>query len=145
MKADKKLEYIKMLDIFSEAFGENEAQSPEEIREELRSEGLDIDNVEADLFQFQQEISMKARRLILDEAKSKRDSYLMRMQEIVERVNNWTREQLFERFNNISRGENDLVIAYRDLEDKKDEDIKTILIDIELSMLIPEDGEDEYQ
>ena len=139
MNTDKKLEYINMLDLLSEAFGESEEQSPVEIRKELQDEGLDIDSTEIDLFNFQQEISKTARRKVLDEAKIRRNSYFLKQKEIVDKFSNWTKEQLIDYFKNISNEDQGLILAYRDLKNKKDEDIKAILIDLELSRLPKED------
>jgi len=141
MSTDKKYEYIKLLDALSETFGESDEQTPDEIRDELREEGFDIDSVEAELMKFQQEISMAAKRQALDEAKSCREKLVAKQQEIINNIKNWTKEQVLERFKDILSNEPDLVVAYRDLEAKKDEDMKAILVDLELTRLAAEEDE----
>jgi 5'-3' exonuclease len=141
MSTDKKYEYIKLLDALSETFGESDEQTPDEIRDELREEGFDIDSVETELMKFQQEISMAAKRQTLDEAKSRREKLVAKQQEIINNIKNWTKEQVLERFKDILSNEPDPVVAYRDLEAKKDEDMKAILVDLELTRLAAEEDE----
>lgn len=140
MSIDKKLEYIKLLHMLSETFGDGEGQAPDEIREELRGEGIDINNAEAELIKFQREISTAAKRQTLDEAKIKREGLVLKQKEIMAKVRNWTREQLEERLKEIISIEPDVAIAYRDLKTKEDEDIREILVDIELARLTAEEG-----
>ncbi|MGB9498693.1 MAG: hypothetical protein ACKVE4_02880 [Dissulfuribacterales bacterium] len=139
MSIDKKLEYIKLLNSLSEIFGESEGQSPDEIREELKNEGFDINSAEVELIKFQQNISMAAKRQALDEAKNKREKLSVIKQQMLDKVKNWTRDQVVERLKHILSVEPDTVVAYRNLNSKEDEDIKAILIDLELAMLITEE------
>ena len=140
MTIDKKLEHIKLLHMLSETFGDSEGQSPDEIREELRGEGFDINIAEAELINFQREISMAAKRQILNIAKINREGLIARQKEIMAKFRNWTREQLEERLKEILSMEPDAAVAYRDLKTKGDEDIKEILVDIELARLTAEEG-----
>lgn len=135
MATDIKLEHIQLLDMLSETFGESEGQSPDEIRKELREEGLDIDSVESELMYFRQEISMAARSSALDEAKNEREKLLARKKEIMDKIKHWTKEQIRERLEEILKAEPDAAVAYRNLETDKEEDLKTILADIELARL----------
>lgn len=54
-----RIKYLKLLHNLSEAFGESDDQTPEEIRQELREEGFDIDSAEKRLLEFQRELSVK--------------------------------------------------------------------------------------
>lgn len=145
MGIDKKLEYIKLLDKLSEALGESEGQSPDEIREELQEEGFDISSTEAGFLKFQQDLSMAAKRQVLDDAEQERTFFESKMQSIKEKIKGWTKDQVLERFKNLSSDDPNLVVAYRDLEGKKDEDIKEILIDIERAQLMAEDEDETFE
>lgn len=143
MSTNKKLEYIKLLDKLSETFGDSEGQSPDEIREELNEEGFDIVSAETEFYKFQQEISMAAKRQVLDEAGKQRNLLESKINNIKEKIKGWTKDQIMDRFKDLSTFDPDLVVAYRDLESKKDEDIKELLIDIEIAQLMAEnEGED---
>lgn len=142
MSIDKKLEYIKLLDKLSETIGESEGQSPNEIRDELQEEGFDIVSAEAGFLEFQQNLSMAAKRQALDDAEQERTLFESKMQSIKEKIKGWTKDQVLDRFKDLSNNDPKLVVAYRDLEDKKDEDIKEILIDIERAQLMAK-NEDE--
>ncbi len=143
MSTNKKLEYIKLLDKLSETLGDSEEQSPDEIREEFHEEGFDIVSAETKFLKFQEEISMAAKRQVLDEAGKQRNRLENKINNIKEKIKGWTKDQIMDRFKDLSTSDPDLVVAYRNLESKKDEDIKEILIDIELAQLMAEnEGED---
>lgn len=55
------LEYIQTMDKLSEILGDSDGQTPDEIREEFREDGFDIDGAEAEMMEFQKEISAEAR------------------------------------------------------------------------------------
>lgn len=94
MNIEKKIKYIQLLDNLSEAFGESDDQSPEEIRQELRDEGFDIDATENRLLKFQQEISMAAKREVLDKAKIQRKKTLLLRDEIVNKIKKLSKDQI---------------------------------------------------
>lgn len=138
MNTDKNLEYIKILNALSETFGESEGQSPDDIRTELREEGFDIESAENELIQFQKRISMAARRQVLDEAKYKRENISEIKKQMIDTIKEWSRDQVMERLKNILSTEPEAAIAYRDLNTREDEDMKQILIDLELAKLVAE-------
>jgi 5'-3' exonuclease len=148
MSTDKKLEYIKLLDKLSETFGESEGQSPDEIRAELSEDGFDIDSAEAEMMRFQQDVAMAAKMQTMEEAKRQRENLAAKQKEIMDKIKSWTSEQIIEKIKGITNNEPDLVVAYRDLDREKDgdiEEIKAILIDIELANLLPEEDENGYK
>lgn len=145
MSANKNLEYIKLLDKLSETFGDSEGQSPDEIREELNGEGFDIVFAETEFYKFQQEISMAAKRQVLDEAGKQRNILESKINNIKEKIKGWTKDQIMDRFKDLSTADPDLVVAYRNLESKKDEDIKELLIDIELAQLMVKNEDEDLE
>lgn len=143
MSTDKKLEYIKLLDKLSETLGDCEGQSLDEIREEMQEEGIDVGAAEAEFLRIQQEISRAAKRQALDEAGQQRALLGNKISEIKQKIKSWTKDQIVDRLDGLLETDPELGVAYRDLENKKDEDIKEILIDIEIAQLMKRDeGED---
>jgi len=143
MSTDKKLEYIKLLDKLSETLGDSEGQSLDEIREEMQEEGIDVGAAEAEFLKSQQEISRAAKRQALDEAGQQRVLLGNKISEIKQKIKAWTKDQILDKLDSILETDPEFGVAYRDLENKKDEDIKEILIDIEIAQLMKRDeGED---
>lgn len=145
MSANKNLEYIKLLDKLSETLGDSEGQSSDEIREEFHEEGFDIVSAETEFLKFQQELSMAAKRQVLDEAGKQRNLLESKINDIKDKIKSWTKDQIMDRFKDLSIADPDLVVAYRDLESKKDEDIKEILIDIELAQLMAKNEDQDLE
>ena len=146
MSTDKKLEYIKMLDKFSEAFGESEKQTVDEVCEELREEGFDVDSAEARLMNFQQKMEMAALTQPLDEAKKRREEQESKYKEIYEQLKSWTNEQIIERIKDLAQKDPDLSIAYREYKNGKAggiEDMRELLTDIMIAESIPEEDDNE--
>jgi hypothetical protein len=144
MSIDKKLEYIKMLDKLSETFGESEGQTPDEVRNELREEGFDIDSAELRLMDFQKKIEMSALTQPLDEAKMEREQNENKYNEIYERLKSWTNEQVIERIKELAQKNPDLSIAYREYNSEKHsqiDDVREILIDIMIAESIHKEDE----
>lgn len=145
MSTDKKLEYIKMLDKLSEAFGESEEQTPDEVRDELREEGFDIDSAEARFMEFQRKIEMEALAQPLDDAREERKEQEAKHKKIYARIKSWTDEQIIERIKEHAQKDPDLSIAYREYESGKSggiEDMRELLTDIMIAESVPEEGED---
>ena len=87
MNLEEKLRYIKLLDTLSDAMGDNEDQTSDEIRIELHEVGFDIDGAEARLMKFQEEVSMSTKRQALEDARTKREKLQPMGREIAEKWN----------------------------------------------------------
>lgn len=61
MTIDKK-KFLKTLDVLADALGRSDNQNSEEIKDELREEGVEIDTIMEYLKNAQQSISMAAKR-----------------------------------------------------------------------------------
>lgn len=142
MNLEEKLRFIKLLDALTDAMGDSDDQSTDEIREELHEEGFDIDAAEDRFLEFQKEISMAAKRQALDEAKIRREKSQSLSQVVKGKIARWSREQILERFKEIASTNPELAIFYRDLEARKDEDIRELLKDAELALLAFGDDKD---
>ena len=134
MGTNEKETYMMILDALTDALGRSEDKSVEEIKDELREEGVDVDSALTRLKKIQQSISMEAKRSILDSAMEKRLEFEKKRPDILDKFIGWTREQLLERFNElIQLSDFDVGMAHRDLESKETEDLRSILEDLELA------------
>ena len=133
MKTDKE-KYLKIFDTLSDALGSSEGQSIDEIKEELRDEGVNFDAALARLQQAQQRISMEARRSSLDSAREKRLKLVKRGHEFVGNFKDWSREQIIARIKELSKQNGPMVgVAYRELNAMGEEEITSILEDLEIT------------
>jgi len=123
--------YMKTLDALTEALAESEGQSLEEIKADIRDEGIDVDAALARLKNAQLNISMAAKRSALDAARKKRLKLVKKGHEFIGRFSDWTREQIIERIKELSGAEAGL--AYRDLEAMGTEEMVSILEDLEMA------------
>ena len=133
MKIDKE-KYLEIFDTLSDALGRSEGQSVDEIKEELRVERVDVDAVLARLQQAQQRISMEAKRSSLDIAREKRLKLVKRGHEFVGKFKDWSREQIIARIKELSKQNGPMVgVAYRELDAMGEEEITSILEDLEMA------------
>lgn len=126
---NKKREHFKILDTLTDALGRSEGESAEEIKEELRNDGIDVDGILTHLKDAQKNISMEAKRSALDRAREKRLNSNQRSFNIIGQFSNWTKEQLIKRISEIGAAE--ARFAYRDLENMSPENLASILEDLE--------------
>lgn len=123
--------YLKTLDTLTDALGRSEGQSIDEVKVELRDEGIDVDAALTRLKNVQQHISMVAKRSVLDTAREKRLKLVKKGHEFIGRFSDWTRDQIIERIKELSGPEAGL--AYRDLEAMGTEEMASILEDLEMA------------
>ena len=123
--------YMKTLDTLTEALGMSEGQSPEEIKADIRDEGIDVDAVLARLKNARLNISMASKRSALDSAREKRLKLAKKGHEFIGRFSDWTIDQIIKRIKELSGPEAGL--AYRDLETMGMEEMISILEDLEMA------------
>ena len=123
--------YLKTLNTLTDALGRSEEQSVDEVKVELRDEGIDVDAALTRLKNVQQHISMVAKRSVLDTAREKRLKLVKKGHEFIGRFSDWTRDQIIERIKELSGPEAGL--AYRDLEAMGTEEMASILEDLEMA------------
>jgi hypothetical protein len=123
--------YLDTMDTLTDALGMSDGQSIEEIKEELRSDGIDVDGALGRLKMAQNSISKAAKRSILDTARKKRLKFVERGHEFIGRFKDWTKEQMMDRIKEIGGPEAGL--AYRNLEVMGTDEIALILEDLEMT------------
>lgn len=141
MKLEEKFQYLRILDTLTDAFGDNEGQTNDEIRENLRQEGFNIETIEGDLMELQNDVAMAAKRQVLDEARLKQEKNQSMNQAVLEKIKRLSYQQVLERIKKLTSIYPDLAISYRQIEEKKSEDLRTLLEDLERALLISE-GDD---
>lgn len=122
------------LDALYDFLGDSEGQSIEEIKEELRNEGLDVEAILSRLKMKQREIAMAAKRSALNIAREKREELQHKINDFTGKFANWTREQVLERIKELSMLGRPMAGAFRELESMGDEDIINILEDLEMAV-----------
>ncbi|MCW5202743.1 hypothetical protein VU12_07360 [Desulfobulbus sp. US4] len=127
--SNKKREYLKILDTLTDALGTSEGESAEEIKEELRNDGIDVDGILTRLKEAQKNISMAAKRSALDSAREKRLNLVQKGHNLIGQFKDWTKEQLLDKIREIGTAE--VGLAYRDLENMTPEHLASILEDLE--------------
>lgn len=123
--------YLDTLDTLTDALGRSDEQSTEEVLEDIRDEGIDVDAALARLKKARLSIAMEAKRSVLDLAREKRIKLVERGHEFIGKFSDWTREQILARIKELSGPESGL--AYRDLEAMGTEEMASILEDLEMA------------
>lgn len=130
MSIDKE-KYLRTMDALTDALGMSEGMSAEEIKADMRDQGIDVDAALARLKRARLSISMAAKRSVLDTAMEKRLKLAEKGHEFIGKFSNWTRDQLIERIRELS--EPDFGFAYRDLENIGTDEMVSILEDLEMA------------
>ncbi len=134
MKEDKKEGCKIFLDALTDALGRSDEQSIEEVKNDLRDEGIEVEETMKKLITMVKNTSMAARRKQLDIAKEKRHKTESKKLDFVNKFNEWTRDEILLRIKEISslQGTN-VSVAYRDLDSKNIDDLKSLLEDMEIA------------
>jgi len=129
-----KIKSMKILDALTEFLGNNEGQKTEEIKEELRNEEMDVDATLARLKEAQKSIDMAARRSVLDKAREKRLNLVEKNREFIGKFRGWPRDKIIARIREMSGLDGlEVGVAYRDLDSMGNEEIESILEDLEIA------------
>ena len=123
--------YLNTLDTLTDALGRSDGQSVEEIKEELRNDGIDVDGALGRLKMAQKGIAMAAKRSSLSAARKKRLKLVDRGHEFMGKFHDWTSAQIMDRIKELSGPEAGL--AYRDLEAMGTKEMASILEDLEMT------------
>jgi len=123
--------YSDMLDTLMQALGSSEDQSLEEVKEELRAEGIDIDAYIDRLMHTVERSVKAAKRHALDQSRAER----LRMTRPVgiEGFADLSRDDVLARIRQILPRTPAVSVSFRDLEAKSDDDLRSMLEDLELA------------
>lgn len=134
MKEDERKNKLILLDALTDALGRSEGQSLEEVKEDLKDEGIDVDASVRSLMESVKAISMKAKRSQLDLSKERRLADESKVQSIIGKFAGWTRVQILARIEEIAAEPGlKVLVSHRDLESKSTEDLISLIEDLELA------------
>ena len=128
------------LETLIDALGASEDQTIDEVKGELREDGIDVEAAMATLLKTVQECSMASRRIELDIAKRKRITQESSKPPLFGKFSSWTREQITKRIVEIAKASGGkLSFNFRDLEARSTEDMRSLLEDIEVALVTMEE------
>ena len=134
MKEEKKGENKFFIDTLTDALGRSDGQSIEEVKRDLRDEGIDVEETMKNLMTIVKNTSMATKRKQLDIAKEKRHKMESKKSNIISKFNKWTRDEILSKIKDISSllG-TEVNVAYRELDSKNTDDLKSLLEDLEIA------------
>lgn len=116
------------------SLSDSEGQSPDEIRESLKADGVDVDKVLKRLTQKVEELSQSARRKQLDFAKERRLAEKTKLTAQQSKFAGWSKEMILQEIERLTGGMGpQFAVSYRELNKCDVGDLRTILEDIETS------------
>jgi len=128
----KRKSFLEKLDALTDALGRSDGQSPEEIAEELASEGIDLNASIKRLMEAVHKSSKASKRQSLDQAREERLKRDASGSTYFSKFADWTREQLLERLGKILSDRPVAISAsFRDLESRSNKDLASLLEDLE--------------
>jgi len=132
MKMSENKKFLELLDSLTDALGRSDGQSLEEVSEDIKFEGVDLDSSLKRLMKTVHKSSRAAKRKVLDRAREERLKTETRDSTSFNKFKDWTREELIGKIRELlSTSPVSISAAFRDLESKRDEDLASLLEDLE--------------
>jgi hypothetical protein len=129
---NKKRNNLTFIETMADAISECNDSSLGEIREELKADGIDLDASVNKLMGFVKACAMDARRESLDVAAEARKAKVAENSGLAGKFSALTKEKLLERIKSlIPFPEGQFSLSYRELDGKNQEDLESILEDLE--------------
>lgn len=140
-----KKDMLKTLDALTDALGRSDGQSVDEVIDELKEQGIDADTTLKRLKEAQQQISMAAKRSVLNIAREKRHKLDEKGHDFIGKFSDWAKDQIIGRIKELlgSEGVSEPSLAFRDLETMGSDELGSILEDLEELHKAKEDGDGE--
>lgn len=133
MSTDKRYKDLSFLNNLFESLGDNENMSTDDIKEELRSDGIDPDATLQRLMAAATQAAADSKRSVLDLAKKERLQQEAKPKRTFDNLINWSKEQLLAQIKSLSLEDNQIAAAsYRDLEKLTEDNLRALLEDLEL-------------
>jgi hypothetical protein len=126
--------FIAMLNNLTEFVGGSEGQSAEEVMAELRSEGVDVDRGFQEFMKTVGECSARSRRQDLEFARERRMQAEAKLT-ISDRLKG-TKEDLMNTIRALLLANPQLSVSWRELESKSEEDLISLIEDLETAKQI---------
>lgn len=134
MKEDKRKESKFFIDALTDVLGRSDEQPIEEVKKDLQDEGVNVEKTMNELIAIVKNTSMAARRKQLDIAKEKRHQMESEKPNIISKFDKWSRDKILSRIKDIScLLDAEVSVAYRELDTKNTDDLKSLLEDLEIA------------
>lgn len=134
------------LDALTDALGRSDEQSLDEVMDDLKSEGINVEETMARLINMVNKTSKAAKRKQLDLAREERQKKESEFIKLKDKFTDWTRDQILLKIKEIlSMSGPDISVAYRELESKDTEDLRSLLEDLEMARKLDEYKNDDEQ
>lgn len=122
------------IDALTDALGRSYEQSIDEVKKDLQNDGIEVEKTVKKLINMVQEISMTAKREQLNVAREKRDKMELKKSFFANKFAEWNKEKVIAKIKEIASSlGTDVSIAYRDLDSRNTEDLKSLLEDMEMT------------
>lgn len=129
-KAHKDLIFLK--DLF-ESLADSGDMATDDIKEELRTGGVDPDAALKRLMGAVEQASADSKKSVLDLAREARLRQQTNLKKTIDSFKNWSKEQLLSKIKEISLQEDMMPAAsYRELEEQTEENLRALLEDLEM-------------
>jgi len=131
MGTEDKEKTIAFFDTLTDALGNSEGMSREEIVSDLKEEGIDVDASVKRILAMVELASQQAKRQQLDIAREERLALEGKKPTRLGKFLDWTKEQIIEKINELLLTGGPLAsVSYRELESKSQEDLAALLEDL---------------
>jgi hypothetical protein len=131
MGTEDKEKTMAFFDALTDALGDSEGVSKEEIVSDLKEEGIDVDASAKRILAMVEHASQKAKRQQLDFAREERLALESKKPTRLGEFLDWTKEQIIEKIHELLPTRDPLAsVSYRDLKSKSQEDLAALLEDL---------------
>ena len=131
MGTEDKEKTISFFDTLTDALGDSEGVSREEIVAELKEEGIDVDASVKRILAMVENASKQAKRQQLEIAREQRLALESKKPTRLGEFLDWTKEQIIEKIHELLPTSGPLAsVSYRELESKSQEDLAALLEDL---------------
>jgi len=133
VSTDKRHKDLSFLNNLFESLGDSSDKSTDDIKEEMRADGIDPDAAVQRLMGVVKQASADSRRSALDQARKERLKQQDSIKKTVGKFKDWSREQLMDRIRGLA-GEGGLQAeaSYRELGNQTDDNLRALLEDLEM-------------
>lgn len=133
MSTDKYHNDLSFINNLFESLADSGDMSTDDIKEELRADGVEPDEALQRLMRVVTQASADSRKSALDRAREKRLKEQDRVKKTIGKFKDWTREQLLDKIRTLS-GERGLQAAasYRELGEQTEDNLRALLEDLEM-------------
>lgn len=127
---------MKFIDNLTDALGRSEKQPINDVMSELKEYGVDVDASMKRMMNSLHEAARRAKLKRLDLAKEERLRSKEKEFSVTQWFADWPKEKIMERIKEIiGTNEGSLGVAYRELGNKEEEDLRALLQDLENTIM----------